>query len=292
VTTQPFRREFAGDRPASPGHEPRRTLDPHWRPKLVALDLDGTVVAYGAAGLMPTPTVVAAVRRVLDAGVPVVIATGRAAADAVDTALALGLHGVDLVCTNGAVVYDSDAAAVRHRVTVDVADAARALALALPEAAFAVERDPYGFVVTEGFHADFTMGSVEVADLETLIAEPVVRMVCVAPGESLERMAAVAVSALDPDRYGWDLGYSAWLDVMAPGVSKATGATMICADLGVDAADVLAVGDGTNDVELFAWAGWSVAMGQAPQVVRDAADEVGDSVDVDGCATVLARWFP
>jgi hydroxymethylpyrimidine pyrophosphatase-like HAD family hydrolase len=33
-------------------------------------------------------------------------------------------------------------------------------------------------------------------------------------------------------------------------------------------------------------------MGQAPQLVKDAADEVGDPVDADGCATALARWFP
>ena len=269
-----------------------RRLDPGWRPKLVALDLDGTVVPYGRAGTLPSRAVLAAVRRVVDAGVPVVVATGRAVPDALDTAVALGIHGVELVCTNGAVVYDAESGQVTHRVTVDAAAAAYALASRIPDAVFAAERDQYGFMVTDGFHREFTVGREDVVDLETLVAEPVARLVCVAPGRDVDYMASVAAEILDPASYGWDLGYSAWLDVMAPGVSKATGTSMICADLGVDPADVLAVGDGTNDIQLFGWAGWSVAMGQALALVQDAADEVTDPVDLDGCATILGRWFP
>ena len=269
-----------------------RRLDPGWRPKLVALDLDGTVVPYGRAGMRPSLAVSAAVGRAVDAGVPVVIATGRAVPDAVDTAVALGIRGVELVCTNGAVVYDAESDQVTHRVTVDPAAAAYALASRIPEAVFAAERDPYGFLVTDGFHREFTVGREEVVDLATLVSEPVVRMVCVVPGRDVAWMTAVAAEVLDPTVYGWDLGYSAWLDVMAPGVSKATGTAMVCADLGVDPADVLAVGDGTNDIQLFGWAGWSVAMGQAMEIVQDAADEVTDPVDLDGCATILGRWFP
>jgi len=267
-------------------------LDPAWRPKLVALDLDGTVVPYGRAGTRPSLAVAAAVGRVIDAGVPVVVATGRAVPDALDTAVALGIRGVELVCTNGAVVYDAEAGEITHRVTVDVAPAAAALAERIPGAVFAAERDPHGFVTTDGFHREFTVGREEVVDLATLVAEPVVRMVCVASGWDVEQMAEVAREVLDPAQYSWDLGFSAWLDVQAPGVSKATGTAMVCADLGVDPADVLAIGDGTNDIELFKWAGWAVAMGQALEVVQDAADEVTDPVELDGCATVLGRWFP
>ncbi|MFI5955870.1 HAD-IIB family hydrolase [Cryptosporangium sp. NPDC051539] len=269
-----------------------RRLDPDWRPKLVALDLDGTVVPYGRAGTRPSLAVAAAVGRVIDAGVPVVVATGRAVPDAVDTAVALGIHGVELVCTNGAVVYDAETAMVTHQVSVDVAPAAAALAARIPEAVFAAERDPHGFLTTDGFHREFTVGKQEVVDLATLVSSPVVRLVCVAPGWDVDRMAAVASEVLDPAEYSWDLGYSAWLDVQAPGISKATGTAMVCADLGIDAADVLAIGDGTNDIELFKWVGWAVAMGQALEVVQSFADEVTDPVELDGCATVLGRWFP
>jgi hydroxymethylpyrimidine pyrophosphatase-like HAD family hydrolase len=50
------------------------------------------------------------------------------------------------------------------------------------------------------------------------------------------------------------------------------------------------VGDGRNDLEMFAWAGAAgraVAMGQAPDEVREAANEVGGPVDEAGLAAVL-----
>jgi hydroxymethylpyrimidine pyrophosphatase-like HAD family hydrolase len=270
---------------------PTRRIDPAWRPKLVALDLDGTVVGYGPAGLRPTRAVVGAVRRVVDAGVPVVVATGRAPADAVDTAVALGLTGLELVCTNGAVVYDPAARVAVHEVTIDPAPAVHALIERLPDAAFAVERGITGWAVTEGFLADFTVGTVETVDLATLLAAPTARLVCTSAASGLAEMARAAAEALDPRRYGWDLGYSPWLDVMAATVDKATGVAMICDDLGVDPADVLAIGDGTNDLGLFAWAGRSIAMGQSPPEVLDAADEVAGPVERDGLVAVLDRWF-
>ena len=49
----------------------------------------------------------------------------------------------------------------------------------------------------------------------------------------------------------------------------------------------VAVGDGRNDVEMLQWARRGVAMGQAPDEVKDVADEVADGVDDDGLATVL-----
>jgi hydroxymethylpyrimidine pyrophosphatase-like HAD family hydrolase len=54
---------------------------------------------------------------------------------------------------------------------------------------------------------------------------------------------------------------------------------------------VLAIGDGRNDVEMLRWAGRGVAMGQAVEEVRAAADAVTATVQDDGVAVELARWF-
>ena len=59
----------------------------------------------------------------------------------------------------------------------------------------------------------------------------------------------------------------------------------------MDAADVLAIGDGRNDIEMLRWAGRGVAMGQAVEVVREAADAVTGTVYDEGAATELDRWF-
>jgi len=76
-----------------------------------------------------------------------------------------------------------------------------------------------------------------------------------------------------------------------PGLSKVVALAEICALEGVAAADVVAFGDDVNDVEMLRWAGRGVAMGQAPLEVQEAADDVTETVDNDGVAVELSRWF-
>jgi hydroxymethylpyrimidine pyrophosphatase-like HAD family hydrolase len=76
------------------------------------------------------------------------------------------------------------------------------------------------------------------------------------------------------------------------GVSKASGLEYVARELGVDASDVLAIGDGRNDVEMLRWAGRGVAMGQAVEEVREAADDVTAPVHDDGAAVELSRYWP
>lgn len=265
-------------------------------PSMVVLDLDGTVVPYSFHDAPPSERVVKAVARVVDAGVPVVVATGRAVWSALPTVRRLGLHGIELVTSNGAVVYDADSQTVLHAETVDVAPAARALTSARDGLEFAVERGVEGFLVTSGFGAEFDHELVGRGSLAELVADPTTRMVCRLPAATetpdiwaaQSRAAlALATSVLDATQYSIETGYSGWIDIAAPGVTKGTGAQRLAERLGVDPRRALAIGDGTNDLALFAWAGRSVAMGQANERVRRAADEVTGTVEEDGVALVL-----
>ena len=55
---------------------------------------------------------------------------------------------------------------------------------------------------------------------------------------------------------------------------------------------MLAIGDGRNDIEMLQWAGRGVAMGQAVEEVRAAADAVTSSVFEDGAAVEIGKYFP
>nr|BFF19475.1 hypothetical protein GCM10025730_29960 [Promicromonospora thailandica] len=70
-------------------------------------------------------------------------------------------------------------------------------------------------------------------------------------------------------------------------MTKASGLEMVRAALGVDPADTVAVGDGSNDIDMLRWAGRGVAMGHALDAVRAAADEVTGSIEDDGVVAVL-----
>ena len=61
--------------------------------------------------------------------------------------------------------------------------------------------------------------------------------------------------------------------------------------LGIDPKDVLAIGDGVNDTEMIGWAGHGVAMGNAPDLVKAAANETAPDNDSDGAAIIVERYF-
>lgn len=273
------------------------------RPGLIVLDLDGTVVGYDTAKLEPSERVRAAIAAVLAAGVPVTVATGRAVWGALPTVTSLGLVDgapLDIVCSNGAVVYDVGADRVTHRVTVDPRPAALALLELNAKVGLAVETGTEGYKYNGNFELNFESLFLGEVDLPELLAEPTTRLCCRVPGDDSdwdsfqhrrdEAVALLAAVDLDPAVYHTVIGFSGWIDITPAGVSKATGAALIAADLGVAAADVVAVGDGHNDLEMFGWAGHAVAMGQAPDDVRAAADEITAPVQDDGVAVLLERW--
>ncbi len=87
------------------------------------------------------------------------------------------------------------------------------------------------------------------------------------------------------------VGWSAWLDIAPQGVNKATALAEVAAGLGVAAADVLAFGDGRNDIEMLAWAGRGIAIGDAPDEVRAVADAVAPLFADGGPVAELRHWF-
>jgi len=82
------------------------------------------------------------------------------------------------------------------------------------------------------------------------------------------------------------------LEISAPQVTKAAGLMAVAQFYGVPASDVVAFGDMPNDIEMLQWAGLGVAMGNADERVKVAADEITTSNDDFGVARVLERLFP
>ena len=78
-----------------------------------------------------------------------------------------------------------------------------------------------------------------------------------------------------------------FLEVMPKSVNKGEGLRMICEDAGVDMKDAVAFGDSFNDVYMLQAAGTGIAMGNAEEAVKAAADRVTDDCDHDGVAKGL-----
>ncbi len=160
----------------------------------------------------------------------------------------------------------------------------------VPEAAVAVENVGVGFRMNKPFPDGELGGEIAHEPIEDLIAEPVTRVIVRSPDASAEEFAELAHS-LGLEGTNYYVGYTAWLDLAPEGVSKAAGLERVCAELGVDRADVLAIGDGSNDVEMLEWAGRGVAMGHAPLHVQAVADDVTETVENDGVVRELEKYL-
>jgi hypothetical protein len=104
----------------------------------------------------------------------------------------------------------------------------------------------------------------------------------------LDELELVAAAAAGPRAaITWSGGPH--IEVFAPGVSKAAGLAALCADLGVAPADVVAVGDHRNDVEMVRWAGRGVAVANAVPELLAVADAVVPANTDDGVAVLVAE---
>jgi HAD superfamily hydrolase (TIGR01484 family) len=260
------------------------------RPRLVATDLDGTLLRTDGTTSDRTVAVLRAVER---AGVQIVIVTARPPHWMHELLDVIGEHGL-AICANGAFVYDVVGRRVLREQTLSreaVAEIAADLRQALPGIAFAVERSD-GPGREPGFVERHPVppGS-PVAALEELM-DPL-------PGKLLarhedldhEEFIAVVTRVIGDRAVVAFAGAGGLAEISAVGVTKAAALADWCAEHDVDAADVWAFGDMPNDVPMLAWAGRSYAVaGAHPDAVAAATYRCGSNDD-DGVARVLADAF-
>jgi Cof subfamily protein (haloacid dehalogenase superfamily) len=267
-------------------------------PKLVALDIDGTLLA----NVSPTgkveeeirPAVREAIDRVVEAGAHVVLATGRSTFGVTPVwemlDLPRGGGQVLTVASNGSVTFSYPPVEVLSTVTFDASRIVTMLLEHVPDAMVAVEEIGVGYRINKAFPPGEITGEMTLESVDQLVAEPVTRVIIRDPTSSEQDFVELA-EKLGLHGTNYFIGWTAWLDLAPDGVTKASGLESVCERLGVDRGDVLAIGDGRNDLEMLRWAGRGVAMGQAPLEVQEAADDVTETVENHGAALELSRWF-
>ncbi|QIX25573.1 HAD family phosphatase [Nocardioides sp. JQ2195] len=268
-----------------------------WQPKLVALDVDGCLLEWepgtDKSSEFVAPAVREAVARVVRTGVPVVLASGRSPLGLVDVARLVDLPEPGwVVGSNGAVVARTGPLAVVQATTFDARPAVEAVLARFPDAMVAVEEPGLDYRVSREFPRGELSGGSVVTAPSALGARPACRVMVRQP-EDDSSSQDLHVLAADLGLTGTDYvaNLTSWLDISPAGISKASALAHVASSLGVAAVDVLAIGDGRNDIEMLRWAGRGVAMGQAVQDVHDAADASTLGVGEDGVAVELARWF-
>ncbi|MGE1113433.1 Cof-type HAD-IIB family hydrolase [Priestia megaterium] len=80
------------------------------------------------------------------------------------------------------------------------------------------------------------------------------------------------------------------LEINALGINKAKGIMTVCERLGISMDEVIAMGDSLNDMAMIEAAGCGIAMGNAQEAVKEAADWVTDTNVNNGVAKAISHW--
>ena len=261
------------------------------RPRLVASDLDGTLLR--ADGTIDDRTR-SAIADAEDAGALVVFCTARPHRWMRPLAHDTGHHGV-AICANGAVVFDLHTESVVEATPLEPAIAQELVDLLraeVPGGAWAVERTG-GFGHEPGYVPRWPVPDETTVDVvDALVTQPAVKLML-----RHDRLSADALLSVAREVGGHLAEFShsnsadGLLEISASGVSKASALARLCEQRGIDRADVIAFGDMPNDLPMLAWAGYAVAVSGAHPDVIAAADEVTASNDEAGVARVLERLF-
>lgn len=256
--------------------------------RLIASDIDGTLLRDD--GSMSDRTV-AALAAAEDAGLVVVLCTGRPPRWMKPIAEQTGHHGL-AVCANGALVYDLHTETVVQEFPIDVEVGrrlARALKSALPGAQIAVERAA-GMLHEPAYVPIAPSSATQMeAAFDDLLTEPMVKLIAKHPGMTSTQLHAAAHEAVAELAELAETTYSSGsiIEISAAGVTKAFGLEHLAREHGIDAADVVAFGDMPNDIPMLTWAGRGIAVGNAHPDVLGVADEVAGTNEDDGVAAVI-----
>ncbi|AOR33310.1 hydrolase [Streptomyces fodineus] len=268
------------------------------RPRLIATDLDGTLLRDDKSVSSRTVVALAAAE---EAGIEVFFVTGRPARWM--NVVSDHVHGHGLaICGNGAAVVDLHGGPGAHRFVKvrelpreNALDAVQLLRKAAPGTVFAVEQ-------TYGFHQepDYPKLHMEIPDnllpAEQLLApdgpdadQPVLKILAYHPDLDPDAFLTVARIAVGDHANVTRSSPSALLELSGPDVSKASTLALCCAERGISHEEVVAFGDMPNDVEMLTWAGQSYAMGNAHPDVIAAASGRTVANNEDGVAIVIEQ---
>lgn len=255
--------------------------------RLVATDLDGTLL--NARGLLSerTAAAVAAARR---AGIWVVPVTGRPP-QAMWSVIGDHPLGPYAVCSNGAATVDMATRAVVDEQTLPAEIATSLVArirATVPDVRFAADNVDRFCFETDFFGApvEWTEELCQVDAVEEAFGRGCTKLIVRVPGcAALDLIARLEVEVGEEGHVttsGLD-----WVDIGAPGISKAWALEKVCATMDIPVDAVVAVGDNHNDLSVLGWAGTAMAPANAVPEVLAMVDRVLPHHDDHGVATLL-----
>jgi len=259
--------------------------------RLIAADLDGTLLD-DTYRIMPE--LLAAVDAARLQGTELAVATGRLYPSALPFARELKVT-LPIIASNGAVVKDPATGELISQVTLDRALAIEALNLTENGTAqrFVNVQDAFYTDAAEKASRKYSealkINFVRKVPLQDVITtDPI--MVVIRDSESeISRLTRILAEHFG-DRVYMANSKPFFIDINNPAASKGAALKDLCHRLGIAPEEVIAVGDGWNDREMFQAAGLGAAVSNAPESLREHADYVCENQSFHGVIEVIRRF--
>jgi Cof subfamily protein (haloacid dehalogenase superfamily) len=260
-----------------------------FRPKLIATDLDGTIVPHDGTISQRT---LDAIFKARDLGIEIFFVTGRPPRWMPEIRDAFGFGNA--ICGNGAMLYDLMADKVLEEWLIPIEaqlEAVEIMRAHVPGVSFAVESHNY-------FHReksyiprwDAGLDNIGVHTIEEAITAPALKMLarCSAQNLSSDEMLDIATPILDGlVTVTHSNPAESLLEISALGVSKGMTLAKMASRLGIEAKDCVAFGDNPNDFSMLEWAGRSYAMSSGHPDGSKFAKSIAGACEADGVAIAI-----
>jgi hypothetical protein len=265
--------------------------------KLIALDLDGTLTT---SQKNVTERSRRAIQEAAARGVHIVLASGRPSVGIFPVAEVLDLKTIGgyILAYNGGEILDCRTGAQLISCTIPEEYYSDLAALARVYDDVTVLTYNHEGVITEDAQNPYValeakinrIPVTEVPDLAAAIEGPVNKMLAVGTHEHLR-----AIQRQLKDKYGDRLNVffseTYFLEIVPPRIEKAASLERLLSCLGIKQEELIACGDGLNDITMIDYAGLGVAMANGQDAVKARADYITDTNDNDGVAKVIEKFI-
>lgn len=255
-----------------------------FRPKGILLDVDGTLVNSKKTVSVNT---INAIKKIIDKGIKVGVSTGRSYPSLANYILPMfppeSLHiiagGGQIVKGSGEIVWEKNLASAAVKLICQTAERLGG------KFAFGQGKILYcsgGLLQKYAGHP----WKIEVRPIFGIgnWTTPLISL------QNINQEIFTFLKEPDINIFFTETSFEKALDVTAAGVNKLSAAKIWSEMLGLTLKDIMSIGDSVNDLELIRGSGFSVAMGQSPEILKSHADTVIGNVDEDGLAAFLEKF--
>ena len=265
-------------------------------PKLLALDLDGTLIHEDLVILPRAKEVLAEARR---RGVDVVLATGRMFEAALPFATELNLSGplisaqgafVRDIATGGVLYYQPVPQDIAHEFIRDIQQRGHHLHIYVGDDIYAEHDSPEG-----RFYATLSRKEMRITgDLLAMLNDSeghTTTKICVVAAEETTTALVAEMSARYKGRLHVTRSYATFTEAVHPSVSKGAALAALAEQRGLARSEIMAIGDNLNDLEMVQFAGIGVAVANAHPQTKAAAVYVCKGEVAEGVVEAVEKFI-